>query len=75
MVSRELLLQGINPHAGENGLFGNEEINEIIPAVRNMKEKGINVEGPFPPDTVFLQTLGVSMIWWLPCTMTRGIFH
>jgi 4-hydroxythreonine-4-phosphate dehydrogenase len=48
---------GINPHAGENGLFGNEEIKEIIPAIRTMKRKGINVEGPFPPDTIFLQAV------------------
>ena len=52
-----IAVAGINPHAGENGLFGNEEIKEIIPAVKNMKEKGINVEGPFPPDTIFLQTV------------------
>ena len=38
-------------------MFGREEINEIIPAVRNMRGKGINVEGPFPPDTVFLQAM------------------
>ena len=52
-----IAVAGINPHAGENGLFGNEEITEIIPAVRNMKGKGINVEGPFPPDTIFLQAV------------------
>jgi len=52
-----IAVAGINPHAGENGLFGKEEINEIIPAVKNMKSLGINVDGPLPPDTVFLQTL------------------
>ena len=52
-----IAVAGINPHAGENGLFGKEEINEIIPAVKNMKSLGINVVGPLPPDTVFLQTL------------------
>jgi 4-hydroxy-L-threonine phosphate dehydrogenase PdxA len=52
-----IAVAGINPHAGEHGLFGNEEIREIIPAIANMKVKGINVEGPFPPDTVFLQAL------------------
>ena len=52
-----IAVAGLNPHGGENGLFGDEEINEIIPAVKNMKRKGINVEGPLPPDTVFLQTL------------------
>jgi 4-hydroxythreonine-4-phosphate dehydrogenase len=52
-----IAVAGINPHAGENGLFGKEEINEIAPAVKNMKSSGINVDGPLPPDTVFLQTL------------------
>jgi 4-hydroxythreonine-4-phosphate dehydrogenase len=53
----EIAVAGINPHSGENGLFGSEEINEIIPAIRNMKKKGIRVEGPVPPDVVFLQAL------------------
>jgi 4-phospho-D-threonate 3-dehydrogenase / 4-phospho-D-erythronate 3-dehydrogenase len=52
-----IAVAGINPHAGENGLFGDEELKVIIPAIKNMKAKGINVEGPFPPDTVFLQTI------------------
>jgi 4-phospho-D-threonate 3-dehydrogenase / 4-phospho-D-erythronate 3-dehydrogenase len=52
-----IAVAGINPHAGENGLFGREEINEIIPAIREMKGRGINVEGPCPPDTVFLQAV------------------
>jgi 4-phospho-D-threonate 3-dehydrogenase / 4-phospho-D-erythronate 3-dehydrogenase len=52
-----IAVAGINPHAGENGLFGEEEIKEISPAVNRMKEKGINVEGPIPPDTVFLQAV------------------
>jgi 4-hydroxythreonine-4-phosphate dehydrogenase len=52
-----IAVSGINPHAGENGLFGTEEITEIIPAIRNMKARGINVDGPVPPDTVFLQAV------------------
>jgi 4-hydroxythreonine-4-phosphate dehydrogenase len=44
---------GLNPHAGENGLFGDEEIKEIIPAVEWAKSQGMPVEGPFPPDTLF----------------------
>jgi 4-hydroxythreonine-4-phosphate dehydrogenase len=52
-----IAVAGLNPHSGENGLFGNEEKNEIIPAIITMKEKGINVEGPCPPDTVFLQAV------------------
>jgi 4-hydroxythreonine-4-phosphate dehydrogenase len=44
---------GLNPHAGESGLFGREEIEEIRPAVEWAQREGLPVEGPFPPDTVF----------------------
>ena len=44
---------GLNPHAGEGGLFGAEEIEEIIPAVEAAKAMGICVSGPIAPDTVF----------------------
>jgi 4-hydroxythreonine-4-phosphate dehydrogenase len=46
---------GLNPHAGENGLFGDEEISRIIPAVKLARAEGMNVSGPFPPDTVFMR--------------------
>ncbi len=49
---------GLNPHAGEGGLFGKEEIDEIIPAINEAKKDGINVEGPIPPDTIFSKVLG-----------------
>ncbi|MEO8025233.1 MAG: 4-hydroxythreonine-4-phosphate dehydrogenase PdxA [Bryobacteraceae bacterium] len=48
-----IAVAGLNPHAGENGLFGDEEINEIRPAVEWAKSQGMPVEGPFPPDTLF----------------------
>jgi 4-hydroxythreonine-4-phosphate dehydrogenase len=48
-----LLVPGLNPHAGENGLMGKEEITEIAPAVHAAKEKGVHISGPFPPDTIF----------------------
>lgn len=51
-----IAVAGVNPHAGENGLFGDEEIKIVGPSVEKMKAKGINVAGPCPPDTVFLQT-------------------
>ncbi len=44
---------GLNPHAGEGGLFGDEEIREIIPAIEEMRARGWNVEGPVPPDSLF----------------------
>ncbi|MDI6870591.1 MAG: 4-hydroxythreonine-4-phosphate dehydrogenase PdxA [Bacillota bacterium] len=44
---------GLNPHAGEGGLFGDEEVREIAPAVRAAQAEGIRAEGPLPPDTLF----------------------
>lgn len=49
---------GLNPHSGENGLFGREEIDEIIPALEAVKEEGIQVDGPVPPDTIFSKARG-----------------
>ncbi len=46
---------GLNPHAGEKGLLGTEEIKYIIPAIHQAKRQGIKVEGPFPADTFFIQ--------------------
>jgi len=50
-----IAVAGVNPHAGENGLFGDEEITTVGPAVEAMKAEGLNVYGPCPPDTVFMQ--------------------
>ncbi len=46
---------GLNPHAGEGGLFGREEIDTIIPAVAAAQALGLDVHGPFAPDTVFMR--------------------
>jgi len=48
-----IAVAGLNPHAGEHGLFGREEIEEIRPAVEWAREQGMPVEGPVAPDTVF----------------------
>ncbi|MBN1460388.1 MAG: 4-hydroxythreonine-4-phosphate dehydrogenase PdxA [Armatimonadetes bacterium] len=55
MVGREpvIAVAGLNPHAGESGLFGREEIEEIQPAVEAARSEGIDAVGPLPPDTVF----------------------
>jgi len=44
---------GLNPHAGEAGIFGEEEITQIVPAIREANREGIPVLGPYPPDTIF----------------------
>ena len=49
---------GLNPHSGENGLFGREEIEEIIPAIEEARIRGILVDGPVPPDTIFSKARG-----------------
>ncbi|HVJ55768.1 MAG TPA: 4-hydroxythreonine-4-phosphate dehydrogenase PdxA [Aliidongia sp.] len=48
-----LAVAGLNPHAGEGGLFGREEIEIIAPALDQLRREGIQVQGPLPPDTMF----------------------
>ena len=54
----KIAVASLNPHGGEGGLFGREEIEEIIPAVTIAKELGLDVTGPLPPDTVFIRAKG-----------------
>lgn len=49
-----IAVAALNPHAGEDGLFGSEEIEIIAPAINKANEDGINAKGPFPADTLFL---------------------
>ena len=57
LLGREvsIAVAGLNPHASEGGMFGSEERDEIIPAVKFCQELGINVSGPYSPDTIFLR--------------------
>lgn len=48
---------GINPHAGEHGLFGNEDAETITPAIEAAQERGVLVDGPHPSDTIFLRAI------------------
>lgn len=50
-----IAVAGLNPHAGENGQFGDEESRLIKPAIEVARQAGIDVRGPFPPDTVFIE--------------------
>lgn len=50
-----IAVAGLNPHAGEGGLFGDEELRIIGPAVRAARAEGIDAQGPFAPDTVFMR--------------------
>lgn len=55
---RRIAVMGLNPHAGEGGAFGTEEVEHIRPAVESAREEGIDVVGPLPPDAVFRKALG-----------------
>lgn len=49
----KLALCALNPHAGEDGLFGDEEKKEYIPAIKDLQASGVNIKGPFPADALF----------------------
>jgi len=51
-----MAVAGLNPHAGEGGLMGREELDIIIPALQQARAEGMQVSGPFAPDTVFMRT-------------------
>jgi 4-hydroxythreonine-4-phosphate dehydrogenase len=53
--SPKVAVAGLNPHAGENGLFGTEDAEQIAPAVAAAVEEGIDATGPHPPDTVMMR--------------------
>lgn len=53
-----IAVAGLNPHSGENGLFGTEEAEEISPAIQEARAMGLDVAGPVPPDTVFSKARG-----------------
>jgi 4-hydroxythreonine-4-phosphate dehydrogenase len=57
MRKPRIVAAGLNPHAGEHGSFGREEMDEIAPAVEKARAAGITVDGPEPPDTVFMKAL------------------
>jgi len=69
LAVEELLVCGLNPHAGENGALGQEEGQEIIPAVAEARSAGLSLSGPFPADTIFLKALDS------PGKMVVALYH
>ena len=55
IAAPRIAVAGLNPHAGEHGLFGREEETTIAPAIAACRERGVDVSGPFPGDTVFVR--------------------
>ena len=56
-VEPRIAVCGLNPHAGENGLFGSEDFEFIVPAIQSAQNMGLTCEGPFPADTIFVQAV------------------
>jgi 4-hydroxy-L-threonine phosphate dehydrogenase PdxA len=56
-VKPRIAVAGMNPHSGEGGIFGNEEIERIGPAIELARQEGIDVKGPISGDTVFYRAL------------------
>ncbi|MFX5602772.1 4-hydroxythreonine-4-phosphate dehydrogenase PdxA, partial [Acinetobacter baumannii] len=55
IAAPRIAVAGLTPHAGEGGLFGDEEILHIAPAIADARAEGWNASGPFAPDTVFMR--------------------
>jgi 4-hydroxythreonine-4-phosphate dehydrogenase len=60
-VKGTLAVAGLNPHSGEHGLFGTEEMDEIVPAIEEMQKQGYDVIGPVPADSIF--AIGLTGKW------------
>jgi 4-hydroxythreonine-4-phosphate dehydrogenase len=68
-----IAVAGLNPHAGEHGLFGVEEERTITPAIAAARSEGIDVTGPFPADTVFVRALRGEFDVVIACYHDQGL--
>ena len=72
-VHPRIAVAGLNPHAGEHGLFGREEESVIRPAIDRCRERGIDVSGPFPADTVFVRARKGEFDVVIACYHDQGL--
>ena len=68
-----LAMAGLNPHAGEEGVLGSEEVTTVRPALAAARARGINIEGPFPGDTVFLRASRGEFDAVIACYHDQGL--
>jgi 4-hydroxythreonine-4-phosphate dehydrogenase len=68
-----LALAGLNPHAGEDGLLGDEEQRVLRPAVEAARARGVDIEGPFPGDTVFVRAVRGDFDAVVACYHDQGL--
>jgi 4-hydroxythreonine-4-phosphate dehydrogenase len=71
--SPRIAIAGLNPHAGEHGLFGGEEAAAIEPAVASARALGINISGPYPGDTIFLRAMRGEFDVVIACYHDQGL--
>ena len=72
-MAPRIAVAGLNPHAGEHGLFGNEDDRIIAPAVAASRSRGIDVAGPFPADTVFVRAVRGEFDVVIACYHDQGL--
>ena len=68
-----IAVAGLNPHAGEDGLLGGEELATITPAIAAARAEGINVHGPFPADTLFVRAARGEFDVVIACYHDQGL--
>jgi 4-hydroxythreonine-4-phosphate dehydrogenase len=68
-----IAVAGLNPHAGEHGLFGREEIDTLAPAIEQCRGDGIAVDGPFPADTIFVRATRGEFDVVIACYHDQGL--
>ena len=74
-LGRLPIRKDLNPHAGEGGLFGRQDIDVSTPTIERMRMDGLNVSGPVPGDTVFVKLRAGQTMLWSRCITTRVIFR
>jgi 4-phospho-D-threonate 3-dehydrogenase / 4-phospho-D-erythronate 3-dehydrogenase len=72
-TSRRIAVCGVNPHAGEGGMFGREELEVVGPAVRSLRGEGLDVQGPFAADTLFVRATRGEFDAVVACYHDQGL--
>jgi 4-hydroxythreonine-4-phosphate dehydrogenase len=73
IAAPRIAVAGLNPHAGEHGLFGHEEEQTLAPAIEASRARGIDVAGPFPGDTIFLRAMRGEFDVVVACYHDQGL--
>ena len=73
LATPRLAMAGLNPHAGEEGVLGSEEVTTVRPALEAARARGINIKGPFPGDTVFLRASRGEFDAVIACYHDQGL--